>query len=206
MHTLTARVLATSVVAAGVLMLSVAPVGADQGDPPVSGDDRATAYAGNITANKGGCAQAGLAGDVILQDDSPEGTSFDLPPIPEGFTLTGVVVKGGNAYNVYAGSSFTTGLHAPLNASGGPAGLSHWFACGTEEEETTSETTTTSEQTDSSEASTTTSAGGAVGSGAEGGLAETGASVGPALLVSCGLLLLGAGLVVATRRRAFGRN
>ena len=220
LHKLTAPALAASAAAAIVLLLSVAPAGAtnDQ-EPPVSGDDRATAYPGNITANKDGCAQAGLAGDVILQDDNPEGTYFDLPEIPEGFTLTGVVVKGGNAYNVYAGTS-TTDLHAPLNPNGMPAGLSHWFACGIEEGETTSTTTTTTtteststestttESTttgsESSEESTTTTSGAAVGSGSEGGLAETGASVRQSLLVAGALLLLGAVMLVATRRRAFG--
>lgn len=209
-HLSTARVLAAAVVAAGALLLSVMPAIAGPGDPLDSGDPRATAYPGNIQANKDGCATAGLAGDVILEDGDPSGTYFDLPEIPEGVTLTGVVVKGGDAYNVYVGSDpeLMTDLHAPINPSGGPAGLSHWFACGTEEEE--SSTTTTTESTTSSEQTTSsgTAAGGAVGGGAVGGagLAETGAAVGPSLLVAGLLVLLGAGLVLASRRRAFGRR
>ena len=53
-----------------------------------------------------------------------------------GFTtnipVAAVIVKGGDAANVYrygAGSTGDSGLYAPINASGGPAGLSHVDFC-----------------------------------------------------------------------------
>lgn len=216
---LTARVLAASVALGGALLLSAMPAIADKpGTEPVSGDDRATAYAGNASRDQQGCTIGGLTGEVILFDDDPSGTYFDLPDIPEGFTLTGVVVKGGDAYNVYLGSESTTDLHAPLGPNDEPAGLSHWYACGIEDsqttttvpssgetssEETSTSETTSGETTSESTGTEDTTTSGAVGGGSEDDLADTGASVGPALWVAGGLLLLGGGLLVATRRRAF---
>jgi hypothetical protein len=53
-----------------------------------------------------------------------------------GFTtnipVAAVIVKGGDAANVYrygSGSTGDSGLYAPINASGGPAGLSHVDFC-----------------------------------------------------------------------------
>jgi hypothetical protein len=46
--------------------------------------------------------------------------------------VAAVIVKGGNAANVYryaSGSTGDAGLHAPINSSGGPAGLSHVDFC-----------------------------------------------------------------------------
>ena len=119
--------------AVGSLTLLVVPAGATQNvgatqEAPESGDVRATAYAGNVTD----CAGAGLAGstiEVTYTVDESE-TYITITGVPDGTTLTGVVVKGGNAYNVYVGDQRTE-LHAPLNASGKPAQISHWFACGT---------------------------------------------------------------------------
>ena len=107
----------------------VAPAGAvPQADTPVSGDPRATAYAGNATD----CADAGLPGEVIDVGFTIDATNtyVTITSVPDGFVLTGVVVKGGPAYNVYVGD-VRTDLHAPLVSSGKPAQISHWFACGT---------------------------------------------------------------------------
>jgi hypothetical protein len=107
----------------------VAPAGAvPQADTPVSGDPRATAYAGNATD----CADAGLPGEVIDVEFTIDATNtyVTITSVPDGYVLTGVVVKGGPAYNVYVGD-VRTDLHAPLVSSGKPAQISHWFACGT---------------------------------------------------------------------------
>ncbi|TDQ05917.1 LPXTG cell wall anchor domain-containing protein [Labedaea rhizosphaerae] len=209
-----ARVAAVAALAAGA-WLGIA--GVANADAPQSGDDRATAYAGN--ARPGDCAGAGLAGERILGEDNPRGTYFDITSIPAGYTVTGVVVKGGDAYNVYLpgalGDLPWLKLHAPINASGGPAGLSHWFACGTKGSTTTTTTTapvttTTSPGGGESSTTVTTSPGGGAGSpsattpGAQGGegLASTGFGNGWLVIVGGALLLGGGALLVLVRGRS----
>jgi hypothetical protein len=69
-----------------------------------------------------------------------------------------VIVKGGNASNVYDyrpdESTGDTGLHAPANASGQFAGLSHVSFCYDVEAPTTTTSTTTTTTTTSSTSST----------------------------------------------------
>jgi len=206
--------LAASTLATGALLLSVATAHSETVDePPVSGDDRATAFPGNIKMDD--CAAANLAGSAIDVESTDDGTFITITSVPEGVTLTGVVVKGGAAYNVYVGD-VRDDLHAPLNPNGSPAGISHWFACGTEAG-TTSTTTTTSDtsssETTTSEASDTSdTSSGATDPGtgdtdvSSGGLADTGFSARVPLIVAGLLILLGAGLLTATRRLAFRRN
>jgi len=108
---------------------AAAPAGA-----PVSGDARATAYAGNVTT----CAGAGLAGNLLTTGFTvvSDGTYLTVTADP-GVTITGVVVKGGAAYNVYPGGLFAdgteAGLHAPLVGSPPKTvpQISHYFVCGT---------------------------------------------------------------------------
>jgi LPXTG-motif cell wall-anchored protein len=236
--------LAATVLSAGALLLA-APSAAAQdvavdSAPPVSGDDRATVFPGNIKQDD--CEAAKLDGMAIeVGSTITDNTYIDITSVPDGFELTGVVVKGGNAYNVYEAANVEewTDLHAPLaGQSGSPAEISHWFACAVETETTTTETTTTttestttessstestttessstestttdtstseSSETESTSVTTTPGAGGGEQGG--GGLASTGLAGGDTLLVAGGLLVLaGAGLVYANRRRAFGRR
>jgi hypothetical protein len=72
-----------------------------------------------------------------------------------------VIVKGGNASNVYdyrpGESTGDTGLRAPANASGQPAGLSHVSFCyDVEQATTTTAPTTTTSTTSTSTTSTST--------------------------------------------------
>lgn len=146
--------LAACLLAAGVVWFGTANAQPPEGDaPPVSGDPRATAYEGNATT----CADAGLAGEIIEVTATSDGTYLDVTAVPEGYTLTGVVVKGTNAYNVYQGLGDLPwlDLHAPLASSGKPAEISHWYACGTKT--TTTTTTTTSPTTTTTTSDTTTS-------------------------------------------------
>jgi hypothetical protein len=68
-------------------------------------------------------------------DISDDGKSLDVH-INDGFTVTAIIVKGGKDSNVYFFDPFVpgpadfVGLVAPNNASGGPAGISHWLVCG----------------------------------------------------------------------------
>ncbi|CAL9559761.1 hypothetical protein SUDANB95_04569 [Actinosynnema sp. ALI-1.44] len=134
--------LAACLFAAGVVWFGTAGATPPAGDPPpVSGDPRATAYPGNATT----CPDAGLPGEIISVTSNDDGTYLDVTAVPEGYTLTGVVVKGSNAYNVYTGLGGLPwlDLHAPLASSGKPAEISHWYACGTKSVSTTTTTTTT---------------------------------------------------------------
>jgi hypothetical protein len=111
--------------------------------PPSSGDSRATSYNGNAVT----CADAGLPGTIISVTSTHDGVYLDITAVPAGQTVTGVVVKGGPAYNVYLpgalGALPWLDLHAPLNASGSPAGISHWYVCGTASTTTTTPVTST---------------------------------------------------------------
>lgn len=133
------------ILVAGVATLLVAGPTAAAADPPQSGDPRATAYAGNAVT----CPDAKLPGSIVTVTATHDGTYLDVTGIPAGTTVTGVVVKGGNAYNVYPnlGALPWLDLHAPLNASGKPAGISHWYACGTKTTTTTTTPTTTTKPT-----------------------------------------------------------
>lgn len=97
-----------------------------------SSDARATAYDGNVTT----CAEAGLSGDIISVSSSGGVENVDqyvdVTGVPEGYVLTGVVVKGGPGYNVYEGLGALPweDLRAPLTKSGQLPAISHWFACG----------------------------------------------------------------------------
>jgi len=125
---------------AAMVVFAVAPwigAGGASADAPDSGDARATAFTGNAVS----CEDANLAGDIVAATATDDGTYVDITALPANTTATGVVVKGGDAYNVYLPGSLGAlpwlQLHAPINASGGPAGLSHYYVCGTVSEETT---------------------------------------------------------------------
>lgn len=218
---------------AAVVVLGVSgTAGAQPGDQPVSGDDRATAYPGNVKQDD--CAAAGLAGTAVdVEATIVDNTYITITSVPSGITLTGVVVKGSPGYNVYP-AGYLDELHAPLaGQSGKPAEISHWFACGTEGDTTTTSTTTTTsgtttttvtsgttttETTTSGSGTTTTGVSGTTEStttsaavtttttvaGGDDDLASTGASVIGYLVGALLLLSLGGGLLYLNRRRAIG--
>jgi hypothetical protein len=222
-----ATVALTSAIAGAVLF--AAPAMATPNDDPVSGDDRATAHAGNVVAADCGKQFSGshdVTADLTATDD---GTYIDITAVADGVDVVGVIVKGGPAYNKYAvadlGDLPWLDLHSPLNASGGPAGISHWFACGVDSETTTTTTTTdstttteTTTTTDSSSSSTTTT----TGSGSESSsaavttttsvdvapaaqdddLASTGFNGGWLVALAAGLLIAGGAVLLLLRTRA----
>ncbi|GGM61137.1 LPXTG cell wall anchor domain-containing protein [Longimycelium tulufanense] len=118
---------------AGLVCTGLTP-GLALADPiasPKSGDPRAVASPGNATS----CSDVNLVGkkiDVTYTVDETN-TYLDITEVPDGHTITGVVVKGGNAYNSYLPSALGDlpwkRLHSPMNPSGKPAQISHWFAC-----------------------------------------------------------------------------
>ena len=147
----------TAALSAAVLLAG--PAAAQPKDEPVSGDDRATAHAGNVVGQD--CAElfpgtsAIASGDLTSSVDATN-TYIDITGIADGVALTGVIVKGGPAYNVYEPGDLGflpwLDLHAPLVSSGKPAQISHWFACGVK----ASATTTTANTPPGGPTSTTT--------------------------------------------------
>jgi hypothetical protein len=186
------------------------------------------------------CEVVGLPGDELTMPAgtfSVDGVDIDITANPEGYVLTGVVVKGGPAYNVYAATApaGTTplgdlpwlDLHPPLNASGNPAGISHWFVCA--EKATTPEEPgeenpgggnpgqpTTPEETEpavpsstttspASTAPTTVSTTPAAVAGAN-DLANTGFDGGWMLIAGLGLVAAGAAFVASPKLRGLLRR
>ncbi|GAA0611377.1 hypothetical protein GCM10010174_31050 [Kutzneria viridogrisea] len=135
---------------------AAAAAGAVPEDPPQSGDQLATAYPGNVVT----CVEAGLAGGAISVTATVGDTYITVTAVPAGTTVTGIVVKGGPAYNTYLptglGALPWSNLHPPLVPSGNPAGISHWFACGQQQTTTTTTASTTKTTTATTTATGTT--------------------------------------------------
>ncbi|SFP34405.1 LPXTG-motif cell wall anchor domain-containing protein [Amycolatopsis arida] len=146
-----ARRSARTVLAALPLALAVLLPTAGTAHATFTEDDRATRHEGNVDGGqKDACERAGLAGQPVELPESTlhgeENRFLDITAVPDGVTVTGIVVKGGDAYNVYEpgerGLPETppwTELRAPLNKGGKIPAISHWFVCAT----TTPDTSTT---------------------------------------------------------------
>jgi hypothetical protein len=99
----------------------------DQIAPP--GDDELLTSGGGPNSASNANGTGTLSGD---------GKSLDVT-ILDGHSVTAIIVKGGDDANVYffdpavPGEATFEDLVAPLNASGGPAGISHWLVCGIDE-------------------------------------------------------------------------
>jgi hypothetical protein len=159
------RYLFAATTAAFLLLTGTAAAQPGQ-DDPVSGDDRATAYPGNVVAEKD-CAtlyegsEPVAEGDITHSTDGTE-TYLDITAVADGVEIAAVIVKGSDAYNEYLAGDLGElpweDLHAPLASSGKPAQISHWFACGGEDTTTTTtETTTTTTESTTSTTDTSTS-------------------------------------------------
>ena len=205
---------AIRLVGAAMVAVAVTPWlggGSASAAAPPSGDARATSFEGNAVT----CADAGLTGDIISVTATQDGTLIDITAIPAGKTVTGVVVKGSDAYNVYLpaklGALPWLDLHAPLNPNGQPAGLSHWYVCAvnttpsspppSSKPATTPASTPASVAPTSASASPETSVEGTKNAKPPAVLARTGSGMplGMALAISLGLLLGGAALMFVPR-------
>lgn len=93
---------------------------------PQAGDPRALAVSGNAVT----CAQAGLSGSIVPTTAvvSPDNRYVTITSVPDGMPLTGTVVKGGPAFNIYPGQALTL-LHAPSLPSGHRIEVSYYFSC-----------------------------------------------------------------------------
>ncbi|MFE9746310.1 hypothetical protein ACFYOT_15515 [Saccharothrix saharensis] len=210
---------------------------ASPGKTPEAGDDRATVAEGNVDIGQPGnaCEVVGLPGEektLPAGTFTVDGVNITITANPEGYVLTGVVVKGGNAYNVYdaadLGELAWEDLHPPINSSDGPAGISHWFVCvenkvtvttttpasttpasttSSTPVTTTDETTSTTTTTDSVAVTpTTTSAPAAVAGADDSDLANTGFSGGWMLIVGLALVAAGAAFVASPKLRTLLRR
>ncbi|MFC0548282.1 hypothetical protein [Kutzneria chonburiensis] len=162
------RVATAVLLTLGATLVASGVAAAATDTPPPSGDDRAVVHSGNAVT----CEQAHLAGTIIKVTAKVDAsnTYVTVTGVPDGTTVTGIVVKGSDAFNVYApgklGPLPWTNLHSPIAGnSGKPATISHWFACGTETTTTsktpcppssTSVTSSTSSTSSTSNTSTTT--------------------------------------------------
>src|SRR5579885_593327 len=93
------RSIAAVVLAAGAaLAVSGTAVAAKGDNTPTAGDDRAVLYLGDNAVT---CEQAHLPGDIVQVTATVDDTYVTVTGIPDGVTLTGIVVKGAHAFNVY---------------------------------------------------------------------------------------------------------
>lgn len=118
-------------------------------------DPRAIAVDGNAST----CAGAGLSGTIVDESDLEftggqvnSDTALSITGVADGLDVTGIVVKGGDAYNVYqpgerglAADVPWEKLVAPINNGGQQPELSHWFVCAEGTPSTTEPPTTTTE-------------------------------------------------------------
>jgi hypothetical protein len=157
------RTITAGLLAAGAVLAASGAASAATDVPPPSGDGRAIVYSGNAVT----CEQAHLPGGIVDVTATVDATNtyITVTGVPGGTTITGIVVKGSDAFNVYLpgalGALPWKDLHSPIaGKSGKPATISHWFACGTETTSSTSSTSSTSTtNTTSSTSKTTTTAG-----------------------------------------------
>ncbi|GDY29535.1 hypothetical protein [Gandjariella thermophila] len=215
------RVLLAAPLALLTVLGAAAAAHATPSTPPQSGDVRAVAKPGNV--HDGECAGAGLPGQAVDVEANIDGNTYiTITGVPDGVTLTGVVVKGSPAYNVYTGLTDWSRLHAPLaGKSGQPATISHWFACGTGTKSSTPKPPSTSKPpaSGSSTARSSTPAGGAAATGRtttsasavaaaseNGRLANTGFDSALPLGLAAALLLGGGTALTLARRRAARRR
>ncbi|MFI5558255.1 LPXTG cell wall anchor domain-containing protein [Amycolatopsis japonica] len=180
------------------------------------------------------CEKAKLPGTEISTKDLTftGGTEKDkylnITAVGEGVTVTAIVVKGGDGYNIYepgkrglAETPPWEKLRSPMNGGGKQADISHWFACGEKKTKPTEPTkpseptktttakpptsapTTTDKPSETSAPSSTAvpapNVGGNGGNG--GGLADTGFDNAWLLWAGGLLVLAGAGVLVLLRVR-----
>lgn len=158
----------------GLALAANAATAAAEEESPVSGDSRAIAAEGNPKT----CSAAGLSGDIIAIWDLDDGQDTDKVDFEDGvpnqdqyltilsadgYDVTGIVVKGGPAFNLYKPGARELSatppwedLHAPLNAQGTVPEISHWFVCATKTPPSTTPTTTEPPTTTTEPPTTTT--------------------------------------------------
>ncbi|GAA3435097.1 hypothetical protein [Kutzneria kofuensis] len=154
------RTITAVLLTAGAALAASGVAAAATDTPPSSGDDRAVVYSGNAVT----CDQAHLPGGIVQVTSTVDATNtyITVTGVPGGVTVTGIVVKGSDGFNVYLpgklGALPWSNLHSPIAGnSGKPATISHWFACGTETTSSTSKTTSSTSKTSTTSTTSKTS-------------------------------------------------
>ncbi|HEY3471253.1 MAG TPA: LPXTG cell wall anchor domain-containing protein [Amycolatopsis sp.] len=196
-------------------------------------DGRATP----VPKNASSCEDAKLPGKTLATSDKPtdlieftggvpdKDKSLTITKVDESVTVTAIVVKGGDGYNIYVpgekGLPETPpwkDLISPLNGGKQVPAISHWFVCGAKKDAPPTKTTTATPPTstvtskpstpatsDTSVAPTSTTAPAAVPAGNEsgtgGGLANTGFDNSWLIWVAGLLLVAGGGLLALLKFR-----
>jgi hypothetical protein len=188
-----------------------------------SGDSRAESYEGNVTKcndsdpTRDGEKDADLPGQTMTSHvtSTVDDPYITISAVDAGWEVSSVVVKGGsNGYNVYLiadlGSLTWSDLHPPLNPNEEPAGISHWFVCGTRTVVTTEPPTTEPPTTEPPTTGTGGGAGGGVApdptiggvsTGAGADLPATGANLVERTSMAAVMFLVGIALIFASRLR-----
>ncbi|MEQ0560252.1 LPXTG cell wall anchor domain-containing protein [Amycolatopsis sp. NEAU-NG30] len=193
-------------------------------------DGRATP----VPKNASTCEDAKLPGQTLVRSDELPTDVIDIEGgvenkdktltikgVAKGVTITAVVVKGGDGYNIYKpeklGDLPWKDLKSPLNGGRQVPTISHWFVCGTTKTtppETSAPTTKPSTPTSSKPSTpatsttvspTSTTAPAAVPAGNEsgtgGGLANTGFDNSWLIWIAGLLLVAGGGLLALLKFR-----
>lgn len=139
-RTMLATVTAGAAVALGAGLFGAGAAYATYEDP------RATPVDGNAVT----CEDAGLAGEDITGLLTVDGgvpnvdQYLTVTAVETGTVVTGIVVKGGDAYNVYVPGANELpllppweDLQSPLNGGHQVPQISHWYACGVTTEPST---------------------------------------------------------------------
>ena len=221
---------ATAVAAVATLALVTTAFAQPDKPAPVSGDDRAVAYEGNVDIeHKDACTVGGLTGTPLAPGEftftgGVDKQDLDITEVPDNYTITGVVVKGSDAYNVYLAAKLGAtlpwnNLRAPDNNGGNTPAISHWYACGIKDtpssssssSSTTSSSTVTHTVTPSSSQTTTPSSSEVVATTTtttvaavanEDELASTGFGSAWLLGLGAALVAAGAAVLLVLRRRS----
>jgi LPXTG-motif cell wall-anchored protein len=152
--------LASAAVAALASLVLATSASADE---PTTDDPRAVPFLKNVDINHPeACTVGGLTGTPIHPNKftytgGDNQLHLNITGLPADVKITGMLVKGGDKFNVYLADKLGAtlpwnDLRAPFNNGGQLPEISHWFGCGVVDEQppsstTTTTTTTTSEST-----------------------------------------------------------
>lgn len=138
-RTMLATVTAGAAVALGAGLFGAGAAYATYDDP------RATPNDGNaVTCEDAGLEGVDVTGLLTVEGGVPDVDQYlTVTAVEAGTVVTGIVVKGGNGYNVYVpGEGLELlppweDLQSPLNGGHQVPQISHWYACGVTTEPTT---------------------------------------------------------------------
>ncbi|MFS8102369.1 LPXTG cell wall anchor domain-containing protein [Lentzea alba] len=135
-------------------------------DEPTTDDPRATPFLKNVDINHPeACTVGGLTGTTIHPNKftytgGDNQQHLDITALPTGVKVTGIVVKGGDKFNVYLADKLGAtlpweDLRSPFNNGGQLPQISHWYGCGIVDEQPPTSTSSSSSETSTSTSTST---------------------------------------------------